>query len=80
MNKTVGEIVNKHNSNIFGMIKVKPVYVTPSTYIDFGFENNDKDSKFKIGDYVKNQYTKTFFQRTAAFSIVLKEFVIVRKS
>ena len=30
---------------------MKPAYVNSSRYIDLKVENNDKDSKFKIGDH-----------------------------
>ena len=30
------------------IIKMKPVHVQTSTYIDFGKENNYKDFKFKV--------------------------------
>ena len=34
-------------------IKIKPVDVKSSTYIDFNVENNDKDRKFKSSDHVR---------------------------
>ena len=34
-------------------IKIKPVDVKSSTYIDFNVENNDKDRKFKNSDHVR---------------------------
>ena len=32
---------------------MKPVDVKNNTYIDFGKESNNKDPKFKAGDYVR---------------------------
>ena len=32
---------------------MKPVNVKNNTYIDFGKESNNKDPKFKVGDYVR---------------------------
>ena len=32
---------------------MKPVKVNSSTYIDFGAENNDKDSNFKVVNHVR---------------------------
>ena len=34
------DIVNEYNSTYHRMIKIKPVDVNSSTYIDFGIENN----------------------------------------
>ena len=32
---------------------MKPVGVMSSTYIDFGIKSNEKDSKFKVGNYLR---------------------------
>ena len=42
------DINNKYNNTI----KMKPVDVKSSTYIDSSKEINDKDHKFKVGDIV----------------------------
>ena len=47
------DIVNKYSNRYHSTIKMKPVDVKSSTYIDSSKENNNKDSKFKIGDVVK---------------------------
>ena len=40
---------------------MKPVDVKFSTYIDLNKENNEKDPKFKIGDFVRtSKYKKNF--------------------
>ena len=39
---------------------MKPV--NSSTYIDFDVENNEKDPKFGVGDYVRIQNIKLFLQ------------------
>ena len=57
--------VNKYNNMYHGTIKMKPVDVEPSTYIDSSKETNDKNHKFKIGDIVgiskyKNIFTKVY--------------------
>ena len=46
-------IVNKYNKTHHRTIRMKPVDVKDNSYIDFNKETNDKDPKFKIGDYVK---------------------------
>ena len=69
----LNDIVNKHNDTYHRNNKMKPVYVTSSTYITFGMKNNDKDSKFKVGDQVRiSKYKSTLLKVT--FQIVLKRF------
>ena len=45
--------VNKQNNTYCSIIKVKPVDVKSSTYIDFIKENNEKDLKLKICDIAR---------------------------
>ena len=52
------DIVNKHNNPYHSTIKMKPVDVKSSIYIDFCIENNDKDLKFKVDDLVRIQKYK----------------------
>ena len=42
---------------------MKPVDVKDNTYIDFGKEINDKDSKFKIDDHVRISKYKNIFAK-----------------
>ena len=46
-------MVNKYDSTYHSAIKMKSVDVKSCTYIDFGIENNCKNSKFKVGDHVR---------------------------
>ena len=39
---------------------MKSTNVNSSTYIDLGVENNNKNPKFKVGDYVRTSKFKTF--------------------
>ena len=40
---------------------MRPIDVKDNTYIDFGKEVNDNDSKFKVGDHVRiSKYKKNF--------------------
>ena len=48
----LGDIVNRYNNTCHNTIKIKPVDVKSSTYIDYSKEINNKDHKFKIGDIV----------------------------
>ena len=45
-------IVNEHN-NKYKTIRMKPVDVKSSNYIEYNVNSNVKDPKFKIGDYVR---------------------------
>ena len=56
-------IVNKHNKTFHSTIKMKPVDVISSTYIDSNKEINNKDPKFKIGDIVRISKHENFLQK-----------------
>ena len=47
------DIVNKYNNTYHRTVKMKPVDVKPSTYIDSSKEIDDEDTKFKICDIVR---------------------------
>ena len=58
------DIVNKYNNTYHSTIKMKPVDVKSSTYIDSSQKINDKDPKFKIGDIVRiSKYIFFFCKR-----------------
>ena len=57
------DIVNKYKNTYHRTIKMKPVDITSSTYIDFGKENKKKDPKFKVGDYVRTLKYKNIFAK-----------------
>ena len=57
------DIVNEYNNTYHGTIKMKPVDVKENTYIDFKKEVNDKDPKFKVGDYVRISKYKYIFAK-----------------
>ena len=57
------DIVNKCNNAYHSTIKMKPVDVKLSTYIDFGIENNDKDTKLKVGYHVRISKYKNIFAK-----------------
>ena len=72
------EIVNKYNNTYHITIKLKPVDVKSSTYIDSSKENNNKDPKFKIGDIVRiSKYRNSFPKVT--FHIGLNKFLWLKK-
>ena len=47
------EIVKKYKNTYHRTIKMEPVDVNLSMYIDFNKENNDKDPKFRIDNIVQ---------------------------
>ena len=49
----LGGLVNKNNNTFHRTIKMKPVDVKDNRYIDFDQQINDKDPKFKVGDYIR---------------------------
>ena len=44
-------------------IKMKPVDVKSSIYIEFGVENNNKNPKFEVGDHVRMSKCKNIFAK-----------------
>ena len=44
---------NKYNNSFHRTIKIKPVDIKSSTYINSSKEIIDKDHKFKVGDHVR---------------------------
>ena len=73
------DTVNKDNNTYHSTIKMKPVDIKSSTYIDSGKEINDKDPKFTVGDIVRISkyknilaecYTPYWFQE---FFVIKKE-------
>ena len=42
---------------------MKSVDVKPTTYIEFGLENNDEDPKFKVGNHIKISKCKNTFAK-----------------
>ena len=57
------DIVNEYNNTYYRTIKMKSVDVKDSAYIDFKKEVNDKDPKFKVGDYVRISKYKNIFAK-----------------
>ena len=53
------DIVDGYNNTYHRTIKIKPV--KNNTYIDFEKEVNDKDQKFKVGDFVRISKYKNIF-------------------
>ena len=55
------DIVNECNNTYHTTIRMEPIDVKDDTYIGFKKEVNDKDTKFKVGDYVRiSKYENIF--------------------
>ena len=57
------DILDEYNNTYHRSIKMKPVDVKDNTYIDFEKEVNNKDPKFKVGDYVRISKHKNIFAK-----------------
>ena len=55
------DLVNKYNNTYHSTIKIKPVDVKSSMFIDFDKKNNMEDPKFKIVDHVRISKYKNIF-------------------
>ena len=57
------DIVDEYNNTYHNTIKMKPIDVKDNTYINTSKEINNKDPKFKIGDYVRISKYKNIFAK-----------------
>ena len=57
----LADVVNKYNNTYDSTVKMKPVDVKSSTYINFNNENNKEEPKFEVGDHVKILKYKNIF-------------------
>ena len=55
--------VSKYNNTYYRTIKMKPVDVKPSMFIDFNNENNKEGSKFKVGNHARISEYKNIFAK-----------------
>ena len=75
-NDKLDHIVNKHNNTYHRKIKMKPVDVKPSIYIDFRKENNREGNKCKVGDNIRKLKYKNIFAKGYVPNCSEKVFVI----
>ena len=68
-------VVNKYNNTYHSTIKMKPVDIKPSTYIDSSKEINDENPKFKTVDIFRRSKHQNIF---AKGYVRLEVFVIKR--
>ena len=72
------DIVNEYNNTYHRTIKMKPIDVKDSAYINIDKEVNDNDPKFKVGDHVriskyKNIIAKGYTPNWSEEVFVIKE-------
>ena len=70
------DIVNKCNNTYHKTIKIKPVDINSSMYIDFNEESNKKSAKSKVGDNVRITKYKNIFARDYIPNWSEEDFVI----
>ena len=71
------DIVNKYNT-YHRTIKMKPVDVKSSTYINFNKENNKEGPKFKVGDLVRISKYENIFAKGYVPNWSEEVFVIIK--
>ena len=57
------DIVDEYNNTYHTIIKMKPIDVKDTTYINTDKEINDKTPKFKVGDHVRISKYKNIFAK-----------------
>ena len=58
------DLVNKCNNTYHNTIKMEPVDLKSNTYTESSEEINNKDLKFKIGDFVRISKYKSIFAKS----------------
>ena len=72
----LADIVNKYNNTYHSTIKMKPVDVKSSTYVDFNKQNDKEDPKFEVGDLVRISKYKNIFAKGYVLNWSKEMFVI----
>ena len=72
------DIVNKYNNTYHSTIKMEPVDVKSSTYINSSKEVIDEDPKFKICDFIRISKCKNIFEK-GYVSNWSKEVFVIKK-
>ena len=57
------DIVNVYNNTYHRTIKMNPIHIKPSIYIDFNKENKKEGPKFKVGINVRISNYKNIFAK-----------------
>ena len=67
---------NNYNNAVHRTIKMKPIEVTSDSYAEYNEDSNEKDLKFKVGDYVRISKYKSIFANGYTPNFSEKIFVI----
>ena len=57
------DIVDKYNNTYHRTITMKPIDVKSDSFAEYNEESNEKDPKFKVGDYVRISKHKNIFAK-----------------
>ena len=68
------DIINEYNNTYHSTIEMKIDYVNSSIFIDFGVENNDKGTKYKVVDRARISKYKNILLKVT-LPIGLKKFL-----
>ena len=60
------DIVNKYSNIYHTKTKMKTADVRSGMYVDWSFENREKDPKFKVGDSVRISKYKKYLKKDAS--------------
>ena len=69
-------IFNEYNNTYHTTIKMMLTNVKFSIYIDFGRENNEKDSEFKVDEHVRISKYENIFSKGDAQNLSEEDFAI----
>ena len=72
------DIVDKYNNTVHRTIKMKPINVTSHSYAEYNEDSNEKDPKYKVGDYVRISKYKNIFAK-GYIKIGQKQFLLLVK-
>ena len=72
------DIANKYNNTVHRTMKIKPIDVTSDSYAEYHEDSNEKDPKFKVGDWgriskYKNNFAKGYTQNWSEKVFIIGE-------
>ena len=70
------DIVNKYNSTVPRVIKMKSIDVMDDSYVEYNGNPDKNDPKFKVGDHVRISKYKTIFAKNV-LQIGQKKFLLL---
>ena len=60
---SLNDIVNRYNNTVHRTIKMKPIYVTSDSFVEYNEDFNKKGPKFKVNDHVRISKCKYIFAK-----------------